>query len=59
MVVPTAAGVRCRDENAAWNILEKGLRLAGLSTVGHTGINASRQNDLYLNQVIGSDKSAG
>ncbi|UIE36282.1 hypothetical protein [Leptodesmis sichuanensis] len=51
--------VRCRDENAAWNILEKGLRLAGINTVGHTEINASGQNDLYLSQAIGLDKSAG
>ena len=51
--------VRCRDENAAWNILEKGLRLAGINTVGHTEINASGQSDLYLNQAIGLDKSAG
>nr|WP_279611177.1 transposase [Thermostichus vulcanus] len=48
--------------------LEKGLRLAGLSTVGHTGINASGQNDHYPSQaivlrttrrVIDLDKSAG
>ena len=51
--------IRCRDENAAWNILEKGLRLANLSTVGHTGIEASGQNDLYLSQAIVLDKSAG
>lgn len=43
-----------RDHNAAINILQ-----AGLSTVGHTGINASGQNDLYSNQAIGLDKSAG
>jgi len=33
--------------------------LAGLSTAGHVGIQASGQNDLYLNQAIGLDKSAG
>ncbi len=42
-----------RDHNAAINILKQGL-----NTVGHTGINAWGENDLYLNQATGSDKSA-
>ena len=41
-----------RDENAAINILIKGLNIAGmvlnLSTVGHTGINAWGQTNLCL-----------
>ncbi|WP_293363299.1 transposase [Microcoleus sp. CAWBG52] len=38
-----------RDHNAALNILAKGLKKAGISsnTVGHTGINAWGQTDLY------------
>ncbi|MEG4290869.1 transposase [Microcoleus sp. C2C3] len=40
-----------RDNNAARNILAKGLRQAGITlnsnTVGHTEINAWGQNDLY------------
>jgi putative transposase len=38
-----------RNHNAALNILGKGLRQAGivLNTVGHTGINAWGQTDLY------------
>ncbi|MEN9232036.1 MAG: hypothetical protein Q6L68_14120, partial [Thermostichus sp. DG02_5_bins_236] len=57
MVVPALSDAK--DENAAWNILEKGLRWAGINTVGHPKINASGQIDLYLNQAIGLDKSAG
>ena len=38
-----------RDHNAALNILAKALRQAAinLNTVGHTGINAWGQTDLY------------
>jgi putative transposase len=38
-----------RDDNAARNILAKGLKQAGinLNTVGHTEINAWGQTDLY------------
>jgi len=42
-----------RDHNAAINILKKGL-----NTLGHSGINAWGENDLYLSQAIGSDKLA-
>lgn len=45
--------IQDRDHNAAVNILKKGL-----STVGHTGINAWGENDHYLNQATGLDKSA-
>jgi putative transposase len=41
-----------RDHNAAINILKKGL-----NTVGHTGINAWEETDLYLDQATALDKS--
>ncbi|MEH1999437.1 MAG: transposase [Nostoc sp.] len=50
---PHCRTVLDQDENAALNILAKGL-----STVGHTGISAWGENDLYLNLATGSDKSA-
>jgi putative transposase len=47
-----------RDQNAALNILAKGLRQAGinLNTVGHTGINAWGQTDLYSLVVTSTGK---
>jgi len=49
-----------RDHNAALNILAKGLKQAGinlsLNTVGHTGINAWGQNDLYSLVVASTGK---
>jgi putative transposase len=47
-----------RDHNAALNILAKGLRQAGivLNTVGHTGINAWGQTDLYSLVVTSTGK---
>ena len=47
-----------RDHNAALNILAKGLREAGinLNTVGHTGINAWEQTDLYPLVVTSTGK---
>jgi Transposase and inactivated derivatives len=50
-----------RDHNAALNILAKGLKArAGinlsLNTVGHTGINAWGQNDLYSLVVTSTGK---
>jgi putative transposase len=47
-ICPHCEHVQDRDHNAAINILRKGL-----STVGHTGINAWGENDLYLSQVTG------
>lgn len=52
-----------RDENAALNILTKGLNIAGLilnsNTPGHGEINASGQNNLCLMDENLSDKLAG
>ena len=48
-----------RDHNAALNILAKGLKArAGISsnTVGHTGINAWGQTDLYPLVVTSTGK---
>lgn len=47
-----------RDHNAALNILAKGLRQVGtdLNTVGHTGINAWGQTDLYSLVVTSTSK---
>jgi putative transposase len=47
-----------RDHNAALNVLAKGLRQAGinLNTVGHTGINAWGQTDLYSLVVTSTSK---
>ncbi|WP_366053658.1 transposase [Microcoleus sp. PH2017_34_RAT_O_A] len=50
-----------RDHNAALNILAKGLRQVGinLNTVGHTGINAWGQTDLYSLVVTSTGKLTG
>ncbi len=50
-----------RDNNAARNILAKGLRQAqiNLNTVGHTEINAWGQSDLYSVMVTSTSKPTG
>ncbi|HEY9607848.1 transposase [Allocoleopsis sp.] len=50
-----------RDHNAALNILAKALRQVGIeiNTVGHTGINAWEQNDLYSLVVTSASKLTG
>lgn len=46
--------VKCRDYNAAINILNRGL-----NTLGHSEIEAWGQNDLYLGEETSLDKLAG
>jgi putative transposase len=62
-VCPKCSLVIDRDENAALNILVKGLNQAGmalnLSTSGHEGINASGQTNLCLIGENLSDKLTG
>ncbi|HEY9602833.1 MAG TPA: transposase [Allocoleopsis sp.] len=50
-----------RDHNAALNILAKALRQVGIeiNTVGHTGIDAWGQNDLYSLVVTSTSKLTG
>jgi len=50
-----------RDHNAALNILAKALRQVGIeiNTVGHTGINAWGQTDLYLLVATSTSKPTG
>ena len=51
-ICPHCGHTQDRDGNAARNILE-----TGLSTVGHTGTNASGETDQYLSEVTPSSKS--
>lgn len=50
-----------RDHNAALNVLAKGLKQTGiiLNTVGHTGIHAGGQTDLYSLMATSTSKSTG
>jgi putative transposase len=60
--VCSCGAVLDRDHNAALNILAKGLKArAGinLNTVGHTGINAWGQTDLYSFVVTSTGKLTG
>lgn len=50
-----------RDHNAALNVLALGLKQTGiiLNTVGHTGIHARGQTDLYSLMATSTSKSTG
>jgi len=49
---PHCGHVQDRDWNAAINILKKALQYWAKNTVGHTGINASEENDLCAVEEI-------
>lgn len=59
--VCSCGAVLDRDHNAALNILAKALRQVGIeiNTVGHTGINACGQTDLYSLVVTSTSKLTG